>query len=409
MLMNKKSNWGKALLILLILSVAVGVSLALLWSGPETKPKEQGSSAKIVQTVEVNPLTRSVAVSAFGSVIPARRVVIRPQVSGQVVMQSPAMTIGGLVKQNEELIRIEDYELALAEVKSNLEQARFEKEVESGRQVIAQHEWEQLRSELDMGEVNRSLVLREPHLRRAEALMEKAENDIAVAELQISRTRIEAPFNGMVVEESVETGQLLNPNSPICTLVGTDEFWIQVTVPFSELKWIQFPQGDQPGAKARVILDTGDGATASWDGKVIRLLSDLDPLGRMARLIVAVSDPLGLGGQARSGLPLLLGSYVEVKIDAGQLDDSITIPRAALREGNQVWVATNEGQLKILSATLLWSEKDTFIIENVFEPGDELIVSDLRVAIPGMEVVRQRSTAYPEFNQADATKDDNGT
>ena len=409
--MNKKSIWGKALLILVILVVAVGLSLALLWSGPETKPKEKTSSAKIVQTVEVNPLTRSVAVSVFGSVIPARRVVIRPQVSGQVVMQSSAMTIGGLVKKDEELIRIDaqDYELALAEVKSNLEQARFEKEVESGRQVIALREWEQLRSELDMEDVNRSLVLREPHLRRAEALMEKAENDIAVAELQISRTRIEAPFNGMVVEESVETGQLLNPTSQICTLVGTDEFWIQVTVPFSELKWIQFPQGDQPGATARVILDTGDGATTAWDGKVIRLLSDLDPLGRMARLIVAVSDPLGLSGQTRSGLPLLLGSYVEVEIDAGQLDDSITIPRAALREGNQIWVATNEGRLKVLSSTLLWSEKDTFIIENVFEPGDELIVSDLRVAIPGMEVVRQRSTAYPEFNQADATKGDNET
>ena len=95
--MNKKSIWGKALLILVILVVAVGLSLALLWSGPETKPKEKTSSAKIVQTVEVNPLTRSVAVSVFGSVIPARRVVIRPQVSGQVVMQSSAMTIGGLV------------------------------------------------------------------------------------------------------------------------------------------------------------------------------------------------------------------------------------------------------------------------------------------------------------------------
>ena len=139
--MNKKSIWGKALLILVILVVAVGLSLALLWSGPETKPKEKTSSAKIVQTVEVNPLTRSVAVSVFGSVIPARRVVIRPQVSGQVVMQSSAMTIGGLVKKNEELIRIDaqDYELALAEVKSNLEQARFEKEVESGRPVSYTH------------------------------------------------------------------------------------------------------------------------------------------------------------------------------------------------------------------------------------------------------------------------------
>ncbi len=109
-------------------------------------------------------------------------------------------------------------------MKSNLEQARFEREVESGRQVIAKREWDELQSDLDMEDVNRSLVLREPHLRRAEALMEKATNDIEVAELQLSRTVIKAPFNAMVVEESVEVGQLVSPSSEICELVGTDEF-----------------------------------------------------------------------------------------------------------------------------------------------------------------------------------------
>ena len=165
------------------------------------------------------------------------------------------MTMGGRVLEGDELLRIDpkDYELALAEVKADLEQARFEREVESGRQVIARREWDELQADLNMDEVNQSLVLREPHLRRAEALMEKATNDIEAAELQLARTVIHAPFNAMVVEESVEIGQLLSPGSEICELVGTDEFWIQVTLPFSELKWIQFPDGDRPGALASVI------------------------------------------------------------------------------------------------------------------------------------------------------------
>lgn len=375
------------------------MSYVLLSTGPEITPKEKTSSAKIVQVIPMEPQVLSVAVSAAGSVIPSRKVVIKPQVSGQVIRQSESVTIGGHVRQDDELIRIDskDYELALAEERSNLEQARFEREVESGRQVIARREWDELQADLNMGDVNQSLVLREPHLRRAEAFMEKATNDIEIAELQLSRTVIKAPFNAMVTEESVEIGQLLSPNSAICELVGTDEFWIQVTIPFSDLKWIRFPNGNQPGAEADVVLDMGNGESATWKGRVIRLLSDLDPLGRMARLVISVEDPLGLKKQSSGKLPLLLGSYVEVKIAAGDLENTLRVPREALREGNQIWVVGPDNLLKIVQATVLWLEKETVLISNNLEKSDQLVVSDLRVALPEMKVSPQPSTAYPEL------------
>ena len=397
--MNKKSKFSTFVIILIIFVIGGGVSYVLLSTGPEITPKEKTSSAKIVQVIPMEPQVLSVAVSAAGSVIPSRKVVIKPQVSGQVIRQSESVTIGGHVRQDDELIRIDskDYELALAEERSNLEQARFEREVESGRQVIARREWDELQADLNMGDVNQSLVLREPHLRRAEAFMEKAKNDIEIAELQLSRTVIKAPFNAMVTEESVEIGQLLSPNSAICELVGTDEFWIQVTIPFSDLKWIRFPNGNQPGAEADVVLDMGNGESATWKGRVIRLLSDLDPLGRMARLVISVEDPLGLKKQSSGKLPLLLGSYVEVKIAAGDLENTLRVPREALREGNQIWVVGPDNLLKIVQATVLWLEKETVLISNNLEKSDQLVVSDLRVALPEMKVSPQPSTAYPEL------------
>ena len=400
--MNRKSIIGTFVAILLILAVGVAASLVLLWTGPETVPEEKSSSARIVQTIPMNPQTRSVSVRAAGSVIPSRKVTVRPQVSGRVVHLGESMTLGGRVRLGDELIKIDpkDYELALTEAESNLEQARFEREVESGRQVIAKREWDELQSELDIQDVNRSLVLREPHLRKAEALMEKATNDIEFAKLDLSRTYIEAPFNAMVVEESVEVGQLVGPNSTICELVGTDEFWIQVSVPFSDLKWVRFPSETEAGASVRVILDAGEGETTIWKGQVVRLLSDLDTLGRMARLIVSVKDPLGLESNSSNKLPLLLGSYVEVEIDAGELANSLRIPRESLREGDLIWVVGSDNLLKIVQTKVLWTEKDTVLIENNLADDDALIVSDLRVALPKMEVVPQLSTAYPELVNA---------
>jgi len=407
--MNKKPIFRTLVAMILIVLIGGGVSLLLMWTGPETTPKDISSSAKIVQTIPLVPHTRSVAVIAHGAVVPSRMVIIKPQVSGQAIWQSEAMTMGGHVLEGDELLRIDpkDYELALAEVKADLEQARFEREVESGRQVIAKREWSELQSDLNMEDVNQSLVLREPHLRRAEALMVKAANDIEGAELQISRTVIRAPFNAMVVKESVEIGQLLSLGSEICELVGTDEFWIQVTLPFSELKWIQFPDENQPGAEASVILDMGEGEPVRWHGKVLRLLSDLDPLGRMARLIVTVQDPLGIQS-LEDKLPLLLGSYVEVEVNAGELKNTLRIPRSALHEGNDIWVVGSDNLLKILPAKVLWPEKDTVLIANNIETGDQLIVSDLRVALPGMKVAPQPSTAYDGLVAESLSGNDNG-
>lgn len=397
--MTKKSLFGTVIVVLFILGCGGGVSLLLLWTGPETVPEDSREAAKIVQTVPLIAQTFSVSVRAQGTVVASRKVVIKPQVTGQVIWQSPALTIGGQVQAGEELVRIDpqDYDLALAEVQANFEQARFEREVESGRQVIAQREWAELQSDLNMQEVNKSLVLREPHLRRAEALMQKARNDIEIAELSQSRTVIAAPFNAMVVSESVEVGQLLSTGSEICELVGTDEFWIQVTIPFAQLKWIHFPAAGQPGAAVQVILDTGDGEPVTWEGQVIRLLGDLDPLYQMVRLVVSVRDPLRLRQTAAGKLPLLLGSYAEARIDAGKLDDVLTIPVAARREGNRIWVVGADNKLRILPATVLWDEeKDTLIIANNVETGDQLIVSDLRVALPGMEVEPQPAAGYVE-------------
>ncbi len=256
------------LAVLIILAGGGAFGLILILTGPETMPQERRESATIVHTVPLTPQDKPVWVTAYGAVIPARKVEIKPQVSGQVIWQNEALIPGGRLRENDELIRIDpkDYELDLTEVKAEFEQARFEREVESGRQVIAQREWNEIQQDLDVAEVNESLVLREPHLRRAEAIMEEARNDIEQAELQLSRTTIRVPFNAMVVEESVEVGQLLNDGSTICALVGTDEFWIQATVPLSMLKWIQFPDGDLPGAEATVVLDTGNGSQSIWKG-----------------------------------------------------------------------------------------------------------------------------------------------
>lgn len=379
----------KIAICLAVLGVAGFLAWVLIETAPKTKPEDKERAVEVVQVVEVTPGDRPVSVTAFGSVIPAREVVIEPQVEGRILSQHDELVLGGRLQKGEKLFQIDpaDYELALAERESDLQEAQFELEVEKGRRNVAEREWEQLKNDLPGAEVNQALVLRKPHQERIEAMVEKAENAISKARLDLERTTVEAPFNGMVTEESVEVGQLVREGSRICKLVGSDEFWVQATLPVNQLRWVRLPEGDRPGSAARVILDSGEGRSVIREGRVVRLLSDLEETGRMARVVVSVPDPLSLkSDEGPAAAPLLLGSYVRVEIEAGRLQNVISIPREALRRDDRIWVVDEKNQLQIRETEVLWTDRDHYLVANSLKPGERLIVSSLQSALPGMVV-----------------------
>ncbi|HVR36279.1 MAG TPA: efflux RND transporter periplasmic adaptor subunit [Methylomirabilota bacterium] len=388
--MNRKQTLTTVFWSLGIIGAGLCAALVLLWTAPETRPEEQVQPVRLVQTLSLSPRTVSVSVSAEGPVIPAREVVMKPEVRGRVIEHHESLVPGGYIEAGEQLIQIDpaDYELALEEQETALEEAMFEFAVERGRQVVASREWLLLENALTNSEVNRALVLREPHLRRIEAMLRQATNEINRAQLALSRTSVKAPFNAMVLQEAVEIGQLLETGSEICTLVGTDEFWVQATLNVDDLRWIRLPNPGRPGPAARVTYDVGDGRTVQWDGQVARLLSNLEPNARMARLLIRVPDPLGLD-ENQGRMPLLLDSYVSVEIDAGEMEDVLAVPLASVREGDRVFLVNQDNEVVIRDAEVRWTQGDTALIANVAEPGEQLIVGGLRTALPGMKVSPQ--------------------
>ena len=384
---RRRATWPWLVAILFVAGVG---TWALVTFAPRTPLEEERASPKLVKFVPAEAHDASIVVTAYGSVIPSRELTIRPQVSGRVVRHHPSLIPGGILKKDEPIVSIEraDYELALAEKTAALETAQYELDLEKGRQVVASREWRLLGGEVPPEDANRSLVLREPHLRRARALIELANNDIRRATLDLDRTEIACPFNATVLDESVEEGQLVESGSSVATLVGTDEFWVRVAVPFEKISRLKLPQGSAPGARASVILETGNGAPVRREGHVIRLLSDLEPDGRLARLLVSVRDPLLLDESAAgtSRVPLLLGSYVRVEIDAGVVPGVVEVDRSAVRPGDRVWVVSDDDTLQIRPVTIAWSRRDSVLVTGGVEPGDRLIVSGLRVALPGMRL-----------------------
>jgi len=373
-------------IILPLLVIAVMFFMAYLLVKMRKKPaREAHHSVTIpVRTIEVNRASVPFTVEAAGTVLPAQQVEIRPQVNGQIIKMSPELQPGGVFKTGDELLTIDprDYQFAIERNKAQVEQAAFEVTQEKGRSSIAEREWELLGEEMESSKEGKELALRKPHLKRAMAGLEAARIGLAVAELNLERTTIKAPFNALVKQESVDPGQIITTQTVIATLTGTDRYWIRASLPVSDMELFQLPGPDgEMGAFAKVIHRTGQGAIEK-EGRVVRMLGDLEEAGRMARVIIAVEDPLGLN--SGHSTPLLLGAYVHVEIQGNSLENVFAIPAKALREGDRVWLKTEDGKLEIRSVNVLRKQQNNVFIDKGLNGGDRIVVSRIGTPIPGM-------------------------
>jgi RND family efflux transporter MFP subunit len=380
-----KSNWVRSTI---VIAVAMGLGYALLVTGPVTTPEEEKRPPKVVKTVAPKPATHPISITAHGSVLPSRRVVIQPQVSGEILRQHPDLIPGGFVAEGEDLFEIDSYFARLSARESVAAVARAEallKEAKRKREEALRLANEKVIAVTELAEWESQVETQRAELQRLQAVRDRD------AEL-LSRHVLRAPFNAMVLEESVEIGQRVGSSYEAVTLVGTDEFWVRVALSMDKLRWVKLPTKGEKGAKVDVFLEMGDGYTEKHTGRVVRLLSDLEREGRMARVLVSVNDPMGFKKDSKKA-PLLIGSYVRVEIEAGELEQVLAVQRDALREQDRVWICDANNELQIRDVEVLWRRNETVYLSNVLEEGETLIVSPLRSALPGMKVNPQAMDA----------------
>ena len=96
---------------------------------------------------------------------------------------------------------------------------------------------------------------------------------------------------------------------------------------------------------------------------------------------------------------MLIGSYGRVEIDAGILENVLAIDRNSLRAGDKIWVVDENNQLQIREAIIRWKKDETIYIDNTLLPGETLIISPLRVALPGMKVAPRSLSSLQQLSK----------
>jgi len=375
----------RTLLVLAILAASGYASYRWLANPPVAQRRPPQKEAALAEVVPAHVQAANVIVRNMGTVVPAREVSLAARVSGQLAEIAPAFVPGGHFVQGETMVRIDsaDYELAVEQQQANLVKAQSDLKLEMGQQSVAQLEYKLLGE--NAPEEDEALLLRQPQLESMKAAVAIAQAGLNQARLDLERTVIAAPFNAVIQERKVDLGAYVNPGMPLATLVDSDEYWVEVTVPVDELRWLQIPGfNGGSGSQARIYHEPAWGPGVYREGQVLRILTDLEEGSRMARLLLAVKDPLQLGETEDPPHPLILGAAVRIEMIGKELSDIVTVPASAVREGEYVWIMTPEKTLEIRPVEAAWRDVEVVYVSKGVQNGELLVVSDLATPVSGM-------------------------
>ena len=359
------------------------ITILLIISKPDPKPADIPEQVPNVETVPAIIQSTKVQISSQGSVVPKTEIQLTSEVAGKIEWVSNKLDNGSKFKKGDLLLKIDkrDYELNLTNAESNLYQAKVNLERELAESQIAKDEWEKSNEGIAT-----DLALRKPQLAQAKALLKAAEANFEIAQRNLSRTSIKAPFTGRIKNKLVDLGAIVSPGVPIAQIYSTEIIEIYLPIAEQDLEFLSINLDGNPIAiknRPNVVLFTSYGGKKYyWEGQIVRSTAEIDPQTRMLSLIGEIKYPFE-GTYADN--PLKVGMFLNALIDGKKFDNIVRVPRYAVRN-NKIWVVTKEGILTSKEVSILRYEQGQALIELGLNNGDEILLTKLSAPVNGMRL-----------------------
>ena len=303
-----------------------------------------------------------------------------------------------MVKEGQPLVRIDPapFRAQLAAAQANLEQA--EAAAKNASVTAARNR-----------ELTRQQLVSRMQLDDSEALERTTAAQVSAAKAQLDSARINlgyanvtAPISGRAGQMRVLEGALVGQGEAtlLTTVEQVDPIYVFFDQPASDFERLQraqaagqvtIPQGNQ--AEVRVIRADG---------------SEYPHAGTLSFSDFSVNATTGAVA-FRGVIPnperqLLPGMYVNVRLTAGLLKRGFEVPQLAVQrdaQGAYVLAAAADGTVSAKRVEVVSSVGANWVIGQGLDDGDQVIVSGLQMARPGMKVVpKPIEEAAPAGNEA---------
>jgi len=325
--------------------VAVALMSLGLWEGPAA------AATAPAAIVEVATVTRGSGTSVLrlpGTVLSMRDSVISAEVTGRLLWVAE---VGEHVTEGEPLAIMDDHLLQLQLRNDSAEIERLKADTAYNQRQIAR--LDQLaaqnntsKSGLDEAQSRLEMLLQEQRI--AEVARDRTAYDLG-------RTRVAAPFSGIIVSREADIGEYKEPGDPLLRLVDTESLEISVNAPLRAARY------NQPRSQVPV------------EGGGQDLMAEI-------RAIVPVGDSLSRMMEIRLTLTpghWQIGEAVTVELADSLPESTLSVPRDALvLRDNEVFVYTLSADNTAVKVPVITSSGHgaNIAIEGDLEPGALVVI-----------------------------------
>ena len=357
----------------LAVAVLIGAVAIIIWTRIRPEPVEV-----VVRPVLRGKVEQTVANTRAGTVKACRRAKLSPSIGGQIgrlpIREGDRVKAGDLLLEiwNEDLAA----QLILAEREEKAARAQAEATClsagEAERQALRTQQLRQRQvgtvEEADRAATQARALRAQCEAARASTLMSAARIDVARASL--SRTRLIAPFSGVVAKIEGELNEYVTPSPvgvqtpPAVDLIEDDCFY--VSAPIDEVD----AAAVRVGMTARITLDAfKDRRFAGTVRRIAPFVLDVEKQARTVDIEASFADEGDFGD-------LLAGYSADVEIILASKADGLYVPTEAVVDGRQVYVYLPEKRVvqKVEVVTGLANWAVTEIVSGLTE-GQRVVVN----------------------------------
>ncbi len=357
----------------IVIGILLGIGLALAWYWSQPKPIPVR-----VEVVERGPIESTIANTRAGTVEACQRARLSPSIGG-LIAHLPIKQ-GDHVKTGELLLSLWNKDL-----NAQLQLAEREAVATAARATevcvvadVARSEANrlvQLRKQKLASDDNTERAVGDAKARAAACLAARESQRVSQAKINVSkanleRTRLVAPFNGIIAKINGELGEFVTPSPPgIPTPPAVDlidNSCLYISAPIDEVDAAKVSVG-QP---VRISLDAFPDKT--FGGKIRRIAPFVLKIEKQARTVDVEAEFTRSEDYAR-----LLGGYsADLEIILATRPNVLRIPTEALMEGDHVLVfSTDESKLRTRKVKIGLSNWKLTEITSGLKEGEQVVTS----------------------------------
>ncbi len=339
-------------ILLVVLLIAGGVYAYV------QRPWEARAPRVAVEAVAPGPVTEVLAVN--GRVAARNTVNVRSPVSGRAL--EVLASEGDEVAEGDVLVRIDSgqakalVDQARAALDAGVVKERQARAASDRAQALGENATRSAREDAEL-----ALAAASNEVTRLTAALEEAQS-------QLEQYTVTSPLTGVILDRSVDQGQLVDPQSNLFTIANLSELLVETDV--DELYSSRFRRGLE-------VLLQPVGETVARTGEVVFATPSVDPSTGGRAIKIGFDEPVDLP----------VGLTVNANIVVSQQDDVLSLPRSAIvTEGYTSHVMVVEDGVVVERQVDFsdWPAERVIVTDGLSE-GD-LVVLDPASVAPGQEV-----------------------